>query len=287
MALQVVPTGASLGAEVRGLDPKRPCPGERRQALLDAWHAHQVLVVRGQPLSDAELVAFSATFGALQMSPRSDVSETYGTYHQVGPEITVISNIVEDGKAIGSLGAGAADWHPAISHLEPPPQASLLPPRELPPAGGDSWFADMCAAYETLDQAVRDEIEGRLAIHDYTYTSAGDLRQGFAPVDDITQAPGARHPIVRHHPVTGAKALFLGRRRNGYVIGMSVAESERLLDRLWAHARRPEFVWRHRWLVGDLVIWDNRSVMHRRDPFDPAARRLMHRTQIQGDKPVC
>ena len=124
-----------------------------------------------------------------------------------------------------------------------------------------------------------------VAVQDYTLTSAGTLRKGFEPVIDVTKAPGARHPMVRTHPETGRNSLFLGRRTNGYVSGLPVDESEELLDYLWAHAIQPKFAWHHKWAIGDLVMWDNRCAMHRRNPFDDTERRVMHRTQIQGDRP--
>ena len=140
----------------------------------------------------------------------------------------------------------------------------------------------MYLAYETLPASLRDRIATLTANHDSSYTSAGTLRKGFDAVTDVSQAPGAKHPLVLRHPATGRKALYLGRRRNGYVVGLPLDESEALLDELWAHASKPEFAVAHRWRRGDLVMWDNRCTMHRRDSFDPAARRILHRTQLAG-----
>ena len=119
-------------------------------------------------------------------------------------------------------------------------------------------------------------------MHDATYNSAGIKRKGYDDVTDPRKAPGARHALVREHPETGRRTLFLGRRRNSYIEGLDLGESEALLDALWAHATQPQFVFRHQWRAGDVVVWDNRCTLHRRDPFDPAARRLMHRSQIRG-----
>jgi taurine dioxygenase len=143
----------------------------------------------------------------------------------------------------------------------------------------------MYLAYETLPEELRRRVEGRLCRHDASRNSAGELRRGFTEVSDPRQAPGADHPIIRTHPVTGRKAIFLGRRRNAYIQGLALEESEQLLDALWAHATRSELTWYQQWRVGDLVLWDNRCVMHRRDEFDPNSRRLMHRSQIKGDQP--
>ena len=129
-------------------------------------------------------------------------------------------------------------------------------------------------------------MDGRQCRHDASRNSAGELRRGFVDAPDPTQVVGAEHPIVRTHPATGKKALFLGRRRNAYIPGLPLAESEALLDALWAHCTKPEFAWYQQWRAGDLILWDNRCVMHRRDAFDPATRRVMHRTQIKGDRPL-
>ena len=144
----------------------------------------------------------------------------------------------------------------------------------------------MYSAYETLPQSVKQDIDGRTAIHAATHNSAGRAHQGFETVDDLSQVPGAEQPLVRTHPESGRKALFLGRRINAYVKGMAVPDSEALLDFLWEHTCQDRFTWRQEWRVGDLVWWDNRCAMHRRDAFDPATRRLMHRTQLKGTRPV-
>jgi taurine dioxygenase len=144
----------------------------------------------------------------------------------------------------------------------------------------------MYLAYETLPSELKRKIEGRKALHDATYNSAGMMRKGYKEVTDPREAPGARHPLVRTHPETGRECLFLGRRRNSYILGMELDESNALLDRLWAHATRAELTFRQQWQAGDVLIWDNRCTLHRRDAFDPSARRLMHRTQIKASVPA-
>jgi len=171
------------------------------------------------------------------------------------------------------------------SMVAEPPSASALYSLEVPRQGGDTGFSNMYLAYETLPAELRRQIAGRRCRHDASRNSAGELRRGFVDAADPSQTVGAEHPILRTHPVTGKTALFLGRRRNAYIPGMPLAESEALLDALWAHAGRPELAWYQQWQAGDLVLWDNRCVMHRRDAFDPNARRVMHRTQIRGDRP--
>jgi taurine dioxygenase len=283
--MNIRPLAPSLGAEVTDLDLSQVTP-EVFKSILAAWSRHLVLVFPHQRLTDEELAAFSRHFGRLDMSPPVEATRADGYSGSKLREVTVISNVVVDGKPIGALGAGEADWHTDMSYQEIPPAASLLYALEIPPVGGNTSFCNMYAAYDTLPTDLAAKIRDRVAIHDMTYTSAGDLRKGIMPTEDVTQTPGARHPLVRVHPLTQRKALFLGRRRNGYIVGLPVPESEALLDRLWAHATQDRFVFTHRWTVGDVVIWDNRCVMHRRDAFDPQSRRIMHRTQVQGEAPV-
>ncbi|MBI3517295.1 MAG: TauD/TfdA family dioxygenase, partial [Proteobacteria bacterium] len=152
-----------------------------------------------------------------------------------------------------------------------------------PPAGGNTEFVDMYRPLEALPDALAAALAGRQVKHDGTYNSGGYVRAGVTPTDDPVAAPGMLHPIVCTHPESGRPGLYLGRRRNAYITGLPLAESERLLDEIWAIVDRPEHVWTHRWRVGDLVLWDNRCTMHRRDPFDPKQRRIMHRTQIKGE----
>ena len=289
----VRPTGAALGADIEGVDLLQELLGETVAAIKQAWSDHLVLRFRGQRLDDDQLMRFSAYFGELDRAPviaasRAKVpgEDRYVESAEEGNSyISVISNIIENGKAIGALGAYESIWHTDMSYNPEPPSASALYALEVPPAGGDTGFANMYLAYDTLPGELRRQVEGRLCRHDSSRNSAGELRRGFTDVTDPRQAPGADHPIIRTHPVTGRKALFLGRRRNAYIQGLDLAESERLLDALWAHATRPEFTWYQQWQVGDLVLWDNRCVMHRRDEFDPNSRRLMHRSQIKGDRP--
>ena len=169
-----------------------------------------------------------------------------------------------------------------MSYLDLPPDASMLYALEIPPAGGNTYFCGMQAAWKALPAALKAKIVDRRIKHDGTFNSGGYVRQGVTATDDPHKAAGAWHPAVCVHPVSGEPALYLGRRRNSYVEGLGPAESDALLDELWRFVDSPEFTYEHRWKVGDLVLWDNRSTMHRRDPFDNATRRVMHRTQIKG-----
>ena len=285
MALEIIPSGKYLGAEVRGIDLSAPLDAATWDEIHQAWLAHVVLLFRDQNLDDAALVGFTRNFGEPQASPRSEVSDQSGHYAPAMPEVTIISNIEVDGQPIGSLGAGEADWHADMTFIETPPSACMLYALELPAQGGNTMFCSMYRAYETLTPELAGKIEGRRAIHDYSMTSAGELRKGFDKVNDVRETPGARHPLAVTHPETGRRALLLGRRRNGYIVGLPVPESEALLDQLWAHAGDKAQAWEHEWRVGDLVLWDNRCAMYRRDPFDATARRLLHRTQVLGAAP--
>jgi taurine dioxygenase len=169
-----------------------------------------------------------------------------------------------------------------MSYLEVPPKASLLFAIEVPATGGDTWFSNMYRAYESLPETLRQRISSLTLKHDGTYNSGGYLRQGMDAVDDPMTSAGAYHPLVAVHPETGRRVLYLGRRRNAYVGGWPLEQSEVLLDELWSYATEKDLGYRHQWQVGDVVLWDNRCTMHRRDPFDAASRRILHRTQIKG-----
>lgn len=279
--LDVVPTGGGVGAEVRGVD-LRTLDEATFAAVERAWTEHAVLLFRGQSLTDDDLIAFSRRFGDLDWAP---VQENGRRFVEGKPEIYVVSNVMVNGEPIGSLGAGEAVWHTDMSYLPEPPKASMLYALEIPPAGGNTSFANMYAAWETLPEDLKRRCIGLRVKHDGTYNSGGYVRQGVVPTDDPRTSPGHLHPLVCTHPESGRRMLYLGRRRNAYIDGLDLAESERLLDAIWAHATRPELCWTHVWRVGDLVLWDNRCTMHRRDPFDAAARRVMHRTQVKGAAP--
>ena len=281
MSIRISPLDGGFGAEVTGVDLARVDD----TIFLDirrAWLTNGILLFRRQSLGDAALVIFSQRFGELEPNPASELNDA-----GAGPsrDVWVISNVVENGEPIGSLGAGEAEWHTDMSYIERPPMASVLYAQEVPPSGGNTWFLDMTAVYNSLSKDLRSEIGGRRINHSSSLTSVGGLRQGARAPTDPRYEPGTRHPIVRTHPETGEKALYLGRRRWAYVEGLSLPESETLLDRLWAHCTQPSFMTEHAWQAGDLIVWDNRCVMHRRDAFDAGARRIMHRTQIAGDRP--
>ena len=275
-SLRVTPLGGPLGADIEGVDLSREIDAAALAAILEAWARHLVLRFRGQRLDEDKLMAFSARFGSLDRAPIN----TAATRLHANPFVLLVSNIVEDGRPIGSLGAYESQWHADMSYKPQPPAGSLLYAVEVPAEGGDTGFLNMQRAYETLPADLKAAIDGRVCTHDSSLNSAGELRAGHEEVTDPRRAPGAVHPLARAHPVTGRSVLYLGRRRNAYVHGLPLAESEALLDRLWAHAAAQEHAWYQRWRIGDLVLWDNFATVHRRDSFDAGSRRLMLRTQI-------
>jgi taurine dioxygenase len=283
MTISIKSLEAALGAEVRGIDLSKPAARDDVAAIEGAWRERLVVVFRGQRLSDPQLIAFSRNFGELDPPGPNPYGEPFNKQF---PELNVISNVVEDGKPIGNLGDGEAVWHADMTYVEVPPKAALLHSLEIPPTGGNTYFANMLAAYETLPADLKQAAAGKIAVHDASTNSAGLLRKGYKQVTDVRDVVGAHHPLVRTDPRTGRKALFLGRRPNAYVLGLAVPESEALLDALWAHATQPRFAMCHVWQIGDVLMWNNLSVLHRRDPFDPASRRIMHRSQIKGDERV-
>lgn len=283
MNISIKNLDAPLGAEIGGIDLSTPLAQDDVEAIEDAWRERLVVVFRGQRLSDPQLLAFSRNFGELDPPGPNPYGEPFNKLH---PEINVISNVIENGKPIGNLGDGEAVWHADMTYVDVPPKAAMLHSLEVPPSGGNTYFANMIAAYETLPADLRAAAEAKVAVHDASLNSAGMLRKGYKEVRDVRETVGAHHPLVRTNPKTGRRALFLGRRPNAYVLGLEVADSEALLDSLWAHATQPRFAMRHEWRVGDLLMWNNLSVLHRRDPFDPKSRRVMHRTQIRGNERI-
>jgi taurine dioxygenase len=282
MAMTVTSLTPAVGAEIGNVDLKTLSDDDFTQ-IERTWHRYSALLVRDQHLSDDDLLAFSRRFGDLDSPPNQE----RGRQTPVGyPDIYVVSNVLDEkGDPIGALGAGEAVWHTDMSYADVPPDASMLYALEIPPTGGNTSLCGMQAAWASLPATLKRKLEGRRIKHDGTYNSGGYVRQGVTPTDDPHKAPGAWHPAVCRHPVTGVPSLYLGRRRNSYVEGFSPPESDALLDEVWEQATRSELVYEHHWRVGDLLLWDNRCTMHRREPFDNASRRVMHRTQIKGKWP--
>ena len=281
--MQIIPIGEMIAADIQDANLSQPLDDVSIAAITKAWNENLVLRFRNQHLSDADLIRFSSYFGELDPPGPNP----YGvTFLPEFPEINVISNVKDDtGVPIGNLGDGEAVWHADMTYIDNPPEAGILYALEVPVGQGDTYFANMVAAYNDLPSDLRGAIEGKTLIHDAAHNSAGMLRKGYEEIADVKLTPGARHPLA-YEDQHGRVSLFLGRRPHAYIVGMEESDSDSLLDALWAHATRPKYSWHNEWQKGDLVMWQNRMVMHRRDAFDPSTRRVMHRTQLKGKSPI-
>ena len=295
-SFRAVPTGGPLGAEIHGVDFSLPVPEEVKDALRKSWADHMVLLFRGQRLEDDHLLAASGVFGpphdAASRKYHLDTGQKVDDRYLVSKHasITIISNLDENGKPVmdnGGLGSYEVVWHTDNSYVKVPPAGSMLYSLEIPvDGGGDTSFSNQYQAYDELPDDLKRAIEGKSQVHDSSRNSAGVLRPGVKLPTKPEEVEGPVHPLVRVHPVTGKRALYLGRRRvwpSNYIVGLPNDESERLLDQLWAHASQPRYAWTHKWKVGDIVLWDNRCCMHYRTEVDVRQRRVMHRTTIKGE----
>ena len=266
------PLSKSFGAEVLGFQLSGTPSGEDIIAIRKLWAEHKLLLFRGQSFDEAALVAFSRQFGDLEIHVRE---EYLSPEH---PEVLYVSNIERDGRRIGILSDNEVGWHYDQIYLPKPAVGSLLMADTLPPEGGNTEFADMCAAWEALPTGTRAKLDGCLANQSYeafnsTYSVPTNNKQK-------ARSPDIRHPIVRTHPVTNRKALYLCPGMTTEIVGWDATESAEMLEFLFEWTTRPEFVYSHQWQPGDAVMWDNACTMHRRDPFDPQHERLMKRTTI-------
>ena len=279
--MKLLNSSKSLGGEIIGLDISKKLTQDQVNFINESWNERLVLVFKKQNLNDPKLINFSKYFGELDPPGPNP----YGiTFLPEFPEINVISNVKnEQGTPIGNLGDGEAVWHADMTYLDLPPKAGILYALEVPENQGNTHFANMNLAYSELPAALKEKIDGKILIHDSAHNSAGMLRKGYSEVNDPTETPGARHPIVITDKSTNQKLLFLGRRPHAYIIGLKVEESENLLDEIWEHATQEKYTWTQQWEKGDLLMWKNLNVLHKRDAFDPNTRRIMHRTQLKGE----
>jgi taurine dioxygenase len=281
MAIEIVPTGAALGAEIRGVDLAAPLDEARFAEIERAFDEHGVIFFRNQNLSPAQQVAFTRRFGEIEFN-------IFGERWSVAdaPEIVVVSNITEDGRPLGIRRAGE-NWHSDMCYTARPPRATMLYAHEIPELYGlplgDTEFASAAAAWEALPPALQRRLMGRRAVFDFT-----GRKRAFPPTaEEIARNPPVRHPIVRTHPRTGRKCLYVMRDDCTGIEGMERAEAEILIAALADHVVKPAFVYRHQWRQGDLLMWDNCTVQHRAlQDYDMPLRRLMHRTTMGGAVPA-
>jgi taurine dioxygenase len=274
--LEVVPLTRHIGAEIRGIDLRRKPDDATIRAIYQAWLDHLVLIFPAQDLSQEDLVRATGFFGEIGELHRPPKYFPKG-YASLLPGIMLISNIRENGEPIGALPDGEMMFHHDMIHAEVPSKATLLYAVEIPSTGGNTLFASGYAAYEALDPAIREQLEGRKALHHYNYgsTQRGDSR-GTAAFGECV------HPVFRTHEDTGRKAVYVNRLMTVKVLDLPDGDSERLLNAVWNHAERRDFVYEHVWHKGDLLLWDNRCSSHARTDFPSAERRLMLRTTVKG-----
>ena len=279
MAVEFFPITPALGAGVTGIDLAHITPAQLQQ-LYAIWQKHHVVVLREQRLDNQAFEAFSAMLGELDPPPNQGA----GRKSVPGfPNLYVVSNRKgAGGEPLGALGDGEAQWHTDMSYLERPPIASMLWAVELPSSGGDTWFASMPAALRSMPADLVARIRRMAIKHDGTYDSGGNVRKGLVANDDPRESVGTLHPVVIVQPETGEHTLYLGRRRNAWIAGLPLEESERLLNIIWSYATMPEVTMKHQWRLGDVVLWNNLTTMHRRDAFPAEEIRTLHRSQIKG-----
>ena len=271
----------AAGAEIIGVDFTRPIDAPTADAIREAWLEHLVLVVRGQELGDDDQTRFCRLFGELgartrPLELRKELTTGYGS-----GEVMYVSNLKVDGKAIGSLSDGEMLFHIDQCFTERPAMANTLYALEVPKRGGDTMFANLYRAYETLPDAMKRRIAGRKALHFYQYNAVNAQDNQF---DE--KARHYTHPIVRRHPVSGRRSLYVNRLMTHHIVDMDAAESREILTELFDHLERPDFVYSHKWRKQDLVIWDNRCTAHARTDFDPAEPRHLRRFTVRNDAPV-
>ena len=283
MTPNIRPLSKACGAEVSGIDLTRPLAPEAVQSLQRALGENGVLLFRNADLAPEQHIAFSRQFGPLE-------SHVVGEFNLPDhPEIFVVSNVKEEGKLKGAVYAGQY-WHSDLSYMQKPSMGSLLLCREMPEIGGDTMWANMYLAYENLSEVMQKFLGGLKAVHDYSnaydkYFAHLKERPPLTP-EQRAKTPPVEQPMIRTHPVTKRKALYVNPGFTTGIVGMPREESDPILEFLFRHSTRAEFIYRHKWRVNDMVFWDNRCTMHYAlADYDFSVRRHMHRTTVAGDVP--
>jgi taurine dioxygenase len=273
--MEVKAVSAAIGSEVSGVDLSQPLGDAAFKRIEQAWHDGLILLFRGQQLDEAQQVAFCQRFGTLA----GVLNKHTGRGHH--PSVMYISNIRENGQLIGALPDGEMYFHSDQCYVEQPAMATMLYAMEIPSKGGDTLFANMYKAYDTLPGDLKKKLDGLKAENVYDYEASGTTRGSKIQEGSKHFA----HPVFRTHPVTGRKALYVNRLMTDHIVGLPLAESNDILNFLFDHAEKPEFVYTHRWTVGDLILWDNRCSLHARSDFDASERRKLRRITVLGEKP--
>lgn len=274
-SLRTRPLSPALGAEILDVDLSQPISDPLFERIRGCWHDNIVVLFRNQRLSEADQVRFAERFGPLALSHTR-------RYTTANPAVMLISNIRENGKQIGALPDGEMQFHSDQCYQEKPAMASMLYAIEIPSAGGNTLFANAYKAYETLPDEIKRCLDGRKALHAYDYDNAS-MKRGTQIKEGV---PHFAHPVFRTHPATGRKALYVNRLMTIAIEGLPEAESDELLEFLFAHQENPAFIYEHVWRVNDLLMWDNRCALHARSDFSNDERRLMRRVTVLGERPI-
>ena len=274
--MEIVLLSPALGAEIRGVDAGRPLDDAMFRRIEDAWHQHLIILLRGQELDEDSQVRFAERFGPLSPIHTNHHSER-------NKAVMYIGNRKKDGKLVGALPLGEMQFHSDQCYTERPAMGTMLYAIEIPEEGGNTLFANAYKAYDALPERVKQRIDGRKAVQVYDYGGGVlDRKHMVEPQAGMSHA----HPVARTHPATSKKALYVNRLMTHHIEGLADEESERLLELMFRTIERPEFIYEHRWRIGDLLLWDNRCTLHARRDFDPTASRWLRRVTIQGERPV-
>jgi taurine dioxygenase len=277
-ALRMKPLSPALGAELRGVDLSQPLDDATFEAIRNYWYEHGVLCIPGQRLEEMDQVRFAERFGEL---PTTQGEYAISKSH---PAIMYVTNEKEDGKYIGALPDGEMYFHSDMCYVERPSMATLLYAMVIPSEGGNTLFANMYKAYETLPEQTRQRLEGLKAVNGYEPGTSAPMAAMRTRSQPSPTARTYAHPVVCTHPATGKKALYVNRLMTEYIVGMPREESNALLESLFDHQEQRQFIYEHRWTVGDLIMWDNRCILHARGDFNANELRKLRRVTVKGDK---
>ncbi len=275
MALTITPLSDALAAEIGGVDLTQPLDKETAQAIRRAWLDHLVVVFRGRDLNQEDQERFCHAFGEFERVKSGRAMD------DDNPHVMYVSNVRDEGLKT-TLEDGEMWFHSDQCYFEQPVSATVLYAEEIPSRGGNTRFANCYAAYEALPEGIKHRVDGRRALNAYDYGDQMQIKDGARPAD----APQFVHPVVRTHPETGRKAIYVNRLMTEHIVDINRDESDEILATLYRHVEQPRFVYEHVWRPGDLVMWDNRCTLHARTDFDPAERRKLRRMTIKGDRPV-